>query len=203
MAILACLCFSDCTMPNEVNSGTGTDKLVEEFKNSISYMESDNYCRAANNSLMPDFLEFQICEMPKDENGKFLYDKKEKLGEIKLQKGEKQNIDFSPREGWFLTVKCSSLNNSIWYSWYASSNEYNIIEYDNSLFEQNVMKFENSLSDDVQGIEWTKGSKQFAYCENNLYISYHFMNADLCLKYLREKYSEKPVAKVSKNNPFE
>ncbi len=64
------------------------------------------------------------------------------------------------------------------------------------------MKFENSLRDEVQGIEWTKGSKQFAHCENNLYISYHFKNADLCLSYIREYYSGKEIAKISKDDPF-
>ena len=91
---------------------------------------------------------------------------------------------------------------SIWYPWYAPSNEYNINEYQNSLFEQHVRKFESSLSDDVQGIEWTKGSKQFAYCENNTYISYHFKNADLCLRYIREYYNGRKVSKVSKDDPF-
>ena len=201
MAALISFCSSSCAMPNDVDSDT--NMLVDEFKNSISYMAGDKYCRTIT---IANSIEFEICEVPK-ENGKFLYDKKEALGKVKVKKGEILNIDdyFTPKENWILAVRCSRsiMPNSIWYSWYAPENHYNINEYQNSLFEQNVMKFENSLSDDVQGIEWTKGSKQFAYCENNLYISYHFMNADLCLKYLREKYSEKPVAKVSKNNPFE
>lgn len=65
------------------------------------------------------------------------------------------------------------------------------------------MIFDETLRDEVQGIEWIKGNMSFAYCEDNIYISYNFKNAELCLNYIKEKYSDKKVAKVSKNNPFD
>lgn len=200
IAILASLCFSSCTMPNDVSSDT--NKLIEEFRNSVSYMAGDKYCRTIT---IADSIEFEICEVP-NENGNFIYNKKEILGKVKVKKGEILNIDdyFTPKENWILAVRCSRsiMPNSIWYSWYAPENHYNINEYHNSLFEQHVMIFDETLRDEVQGIEWTKGSNQFAYCENDTYISYHFKNTDLCLAYIKEKYSDKKVAKVSKNNPF-
>ena len=65
------------------------------------------------------------------------------------------------------------------------------------------MIFDETLRDEVQGIEWIKGNMSFTYCEDNTYISYNFKNVDLCLSYIKEKYSDKKVAKVSKNNPFD
>lgn len=196
IAILASLCFSGCSMPNQ--SSSDNNLPINDFKNSVSYMTGDKYCRTAT---VTEYIEFEIGEVP-NENGNFIYNKKEILGKVKVKKGEKLNIDFLPKEGWTLVIK-NSMPGSIWYAWYAPKNEYNINEYQNSLFEQKVMIFDETLRDEVQGIEWIKGNRSFAYCEDNTYISYNFKNADLCLSYIKEKYSDKKVAKVSKNNPFD
>ena len=195
IAILVIFCFSGCSMPNQ--SSSDNNLPIDDFKNSVSYMAGDKYCRTAS---VTDYIEFEIGEVPK-ENGKFLYNKKEKLDIVKVKRGEKLNIDFLPKEGWTLVIK-SSMPGSVWRAWYAPKNEYNINEYQNYLFEQQVMIFDETLRDEVQGIEWTKGSKQFAYCEDNTYISYNFKNADLCLSYIREYYNGRKIAKISKDNPF-
>lgn len=88
-------------MPNQ--SSSDNNLPINDFKNSVSYMTGDKYCRTAT---VTDYIEFEIGEVP-NENGKFIYNKKEILGKVKVKKGEKLNIDFLPKEGWTLVIKNS------------------------------------------------------------------------------------------------